>query len=240
MHEHTLPENDTVIVVPNPGERFVIPAVDTPEVQLFNNDGTIVTVSPETKQADSFSITTRDLETDDEFVDSTGLTLQSALTYAADMQAFDLYAGGEPSSVIDEIDGQPPVETFALDPDRRGGLVVNGREHFPLHTTSPERGEYRIRAVGSLPDPDNRSKHDWVSKYIHEYRHSEEHSWERLAHHSENIAIPVAFIKYFHPKWRAWHADFDIDLGQFIAEIDVINGVLPEGRSPIAPYERLD
>ena len=240
MHEHNLPENNTVILVPNPGERFVIPTIDTPEVQLFNNDGTIVTVSPETEQADSFSITTRDLETDDEFVDYTGLNLQSALTYAADMQAFDLYAGGEPVSVIDEIDGQPPFDTFSLDPDRRGGLVVSGPEHFPLQTTSPERGEYRIRVNGYIPGPDDDNQRSWINEYFHEYRHSAEYNWELLSHHEENIALPLAFMSYFESEWRAWNSQFDINLAAYIAETDVLNGIMPEGRSPIAPYERLD
>jgi len=239
MHEHSLPENDTVIVVPNPGERFVIPTVDTPEVQLFNNDGTIVTVSPETEQADSFSITTHDLETDDEFVDSTGLTLQSALTDAADMQGFDLYAGGEPVSVIDEIDGQPTFDTFSLDPDRRGGLVVSGPKHFPLQTTSDDRGEYRIRVNGYIPGPDDENQRSWVNEYFHEYRHSAECSWDLLSHHDEPIALPLAFFGYFDPEWNAWNSRFDLDLGQYIAEVDMRNGIIPEGRSPLPPYERL-
>jgi len=177
----------SIVILPLDRASIVVPTPETPPIILKHAHGELVRIQSSddgtaaVDRRDEYAVTWLHREQYS--------SLEGAVSAAADMQAFGVRRGGEPSGMIESnLTGPLPGAVLEIEPLDCGGIVVDDRKaHLPLvfHTVS---GEYwRISTATENP----------LSEYRLEYRADDVDSWETVDSHESNVSLVSVLPEFF-------------------------------------------
>lgn len=199
--------NSDCVVIPGPQGHVVVPETDTPPMTFLNahTPGERVRVSP--TDSGLFNVETRYSPTEEWDAIGRDEHLLPAIAKAADVEGFEITAGGEPYSVMDAMVGDEHRTDIRIDTGQFGGLLIEDVAQLPVTIGLDLREciEYRVRHGV------DESEHagDW---FVFEQRQGAD-SWREFDSITEPTQPAVAFAELAsQTDVPIWTPDFEVDL----------------------------
>lgn len=199
--------NSDCVVIPGPQGHIVVPETDTPPMTFLNahTPSERVRVSP--AESGLFNVETRLAPTEEWDTVCSGESLLPAIATAADIEGFEITAGGEPYSILEAMEGDEHRTDIRVETGKFGGLLVEDVAQFPVQIglNLHEHVEYRVRHAV------DESEHagDW---FVFE-RRSGADSWCEFESFSRPTQPSVAFTELAsRSDVPIWTPHFDVDL----------------------------
>lgn len=225
MSTNTHQDSSPAAIVPGGGFKASIPELDPPVIDLVKSTASkeLVRFTPDTEEG--YGVLYRSTRSSDWETLTVEKTVVKAVKKAAIVQDFPVDVEEDPTTGQDNL---------SLNPTREGGLLVDSRDHFPIHLVktafdqfTPSQREFLIEA----PDEPERSLFGEPG-YLIRTRTDRQGAWETI--HTAPTEIPPSVFLTKASKIigvDVWTADMDRSITDFVQEVADEHPATPPSRN---------